>query len=67
MCIEDSIFSDGCAAKLFAKVDWYCTFITTNHQGRLISRIAHLVVALFAFPILSLQDFSHCQLQALHL
>lgn len=56
-----------CIAELFVKTCCRGAFWTTNHRDRLMSRLAHLVVALLAFTTLSLQDFSHCELQALHL
>lgn len=40
---------------------------TTNHTDRMKSRLPHLVVAFLAFAVESLQDFRHCELQALHL
>lgn len=41
--------------------------LPTNHQDTVTSHPAHLVVALLGFTVLSLQDLSHHQLQALHL
>lgn len=40
---------------------------TTNHTQRMKSHLTHLVVAFLALAVLSLQDFRHCELQALHL